>query len=187
MSKIPPHATCVFKGQIFDTYQWQQELYDGTVTIFEMLKRPDTVVVLPLSGKSIYYSKQEQPSKPPFLSLFGGRVENGEQPLDAAKRELSEESGLTSPHWQHWKTFSSGGSKIEWNVHYFIARNCVKTEEPNLDGGEKIEIIKTTLKKFLNTVVSEENFAELELKQSLYSNFNPMAYSKIEQEFLGNI
>lgn len=35
---IPDHAKCVFKGVIFDVYQWEQKLYNGTTTTFEKLK-----------------------------------------------------------------------------------------------------------------------------------------------------
>ena len=40
---IPPDAKRVFKGKIFEAYQWEQELYDGTKTIFEKLARDDSV------------------------------------------------------------------------------------------------------------------------------------------------
>ena len=46
---IPANAKKVFHGVIFDVYQWEQEMFDGTKEIFEKLKRPDTVVVFPCS------------------------------------------------------------------------------------------------------------------------------------------
>lgn len=64
MSKIPPHAVRVFKGVIFDVYQWEQMLYDGSTTTFECLKRPDTVIVIPLAGEMVYYAEQAQPGQP---------------------------------------------------------------------------------------------------------------------------
>lgn len=36
--KLPPQAKKVFTGQIFDVYQWEQEMYDGSFETFEMLK-----------------------------------------------------------------------------------------------------------------------------------------------------
>lgn len=38
---IPEQAGCVFHGEIFDVYQWQQEMFDGSYERFEMLRRPD--------------------------------------------------------------------------------------------------------------------------------------------------
>ncbi len=73
---IPGNARLVFKGVIFDVYQWEQELFDGTKTTFEKLKRPDTVVVFPvLPNGKILLTKQEQPGKEPFIGATGGRAE----------------------------------------------------------------------------------------------------------------
>ncbi len=47
---MPANAKRVFKGVVFDTYQWEQDMYDGTKKTFEKLKRPDTVVVFPVSA-----------------------------------------------------------------------------------------------------------------------------------------
>lgn len=86
--KVPSQAKRVFKGIIFDVYQWEQELFDGSKQTFEMLKRPDTVEVIAVKDGSILMSRQSQPNKHDFFSLFGGRVEPDEEPLAAAQREL---------------------------------------------------------------------------------------------------
>ena len=65
---MPENAKCVFKGEIFDVYQWEQEMYDGTKATFEKLKRPDTVVVFPvLPDGQIILTEQEQPGKKLFV------------------------------------------------------------------------------------------------------------------------
>ena len=61
-----------------------------------MLKRPNTVTVIATQGESVYFAEEDQPTKPIISTLFGGRVEEGEDPLVAAKRELLEEAGLQS-------------------------------------------------------------------------------------------
>lgn len=48
MAKIPSHAVKVFSGVIFDVYQWQQELFNGETATFEALRRPSTVVIIPV-------------------------------------------------------------------------------------------------------------------------------------------
>jgi len=42
--KLTSQAQRVFKGIIFDVYQWKQKMFDGSQGIFEMLKRPDTAL-----------------------------------------------------------------------------------------------------------------------------------------------
>ena len=55
--KFPPQAKRVFKGMIFDVYQWEQEMYDGSTHTFEKIIRPDTVLVIPVTedGKIIIF------------------------------------------------------------------------------------------------------------------------------------
>lgn len=152
--KIPSNAKKVFDGIIFDVYQWEQEMFDGSTSTFEMLKRPNTIEVIATEGDKILLSKQSQPNKSDFYSLFGGRAEEGEEPLETAKRELLEESGLKSENWELLKTYSPI-HKIEWDIYMYVARDCVKTLDQKLDAGEKIEIIKCTFEEFIKIVDSD--------------------------------
>jgi ADP-ribose pyrophosphatase len=182
--KIPSHATRVFKGVIYDVYQWEQELYDGTKKTFEALKRPNTVVVIPLLDDQVLYAHQEQPGHTPFISLFGGRADESEEPLVTAKRELLEETGLSSDDWQELRCYPAQ-SKIEWNVYYFVARNCKKTTEIKLDGGEKMDIRTTSLDQFISDILPLSTFGEWEIRQEIMSGFNPVAADKFKKEILG--
>lgn len=175
MSKIPEQATRVFKGEIFDVYQWPQAMFDGSVATFERLKRRNTAVVLPVMPDGhVAYAVQEQPDKPPYFSLFGGGSDDGEEPFETAKRELLEETGMVSDDWQPLFTHKVGG-KIDWSIHYFVARNCRKVAEPVLDGGELITVKTTGWDDFVANIVTDPSFAEIEIKQRLYSAFNPEA------------
>jgi len=184
MSRIPAHAERVFKGVIFDVYQWEQEMFDGSTETFEGLKRPNTVLVIPMIGDKVYYSLQEQPAHKPFLSLFGGRGDEGEEPIETAKRELLEESGLESDDWYELRKYSIPG-KFEWDVYYYVARNCRKTSEQNLDSGEKIEIREADLDSFLSEIVADPSFRELSFKSEVFSVFNPDVVAKLRDEMLG--
>ena len=168
MAKIPAEARCVFRGVIFDVYQWEQVLFDGSVATFECAKRPDTVVVLAVMPDGrICYSEQEQPGKPPFVGLLGGRSEPGEDPLTVAKRELLEESGLVSNDWRPFRTYRPGGSKLDWNVHYWIARNCRTVAAQQLDAGEKVTLRTTDVATFVRDIVTSPHFAEQELQREV--------------------
>lgn len=152
--KLPSQAKRVFKGEIFDVYQWQQEMFDGSHQTFEMLKRPATVEVIATKANKIFISHQSQPTKHDFYSLFGGRVESDEEPGEAAKRELLEESGLKSDDWELLKVYEPV-HKIDWQIYLYIARNCEKVGEQNLDVGEKIEVIEVSFDEFITLATSD--------------------------------
>lgn len=153
--KIPPEAKLVFKGKIFDVYQWEQKMFDGSWATFEMLKRPNTVEVIATDKDKILLSRQSQPNKLDFYSLFGGRGEENEDPLSTAKRELKEEAGLESEDWELLRTYEPM-HKIDWQIYMFVARNCKRVTDPKLDVGEKIETIKWSFDRFVQIVESDK-------------------------------
>lgn len=152
--KIPNHAKKVFDGVIFDVYQWEQEMFDGSMQTFEMLKRPDKVEVIAVSGLEVYLAKQSQPGQGEFYCLFGGRVNDHETIHDAARRELREESGMSCGVLDELLV-TQPQSKIDWSVHTLIARDCHKVHEPTLDSGEKSETRACTFEEFIEIVVDE--------------------------------
>jgi ADP-ribose pyrophosphatase len=153
--KIPDHAKLVFKGKIFEVYQWEQEMYDGTTATFEALKRPGTIQIIPTVSDKILLSYEEQPNRPLSYTFLGGRQEPSEEPLVTAKRELLEETGMESDDWELYKVYESEG-KIQWDTYLFVARNCRKVTEPSLDAGEKIEVKEVSWDEFLDIVSSED-------------------------------
>ncbi len=153
--KIPQNAKLVFKGKIFDVYQWEQKLYNGFLATFEALKRPSTIQIIPTIGDRVLLAYEEQPTKPLGYAFLGGRQEENEEPLVTAKRELLEETGLESDDWELLKVYEYEG-KIEWSTYLFVARNCKKIAEQKLDPGEKIEVKKANFDEFLEIVSSEK-------------------------------
>lgn len=141
MKKIPDNAKKVFEGLIFDVYHWEQEMFDGTTSTFEAIKRIDSNSILAIADNKIIITKEEQPGKGIYIDIPGGRVERGEDGMAAAKRELLEETGYMSEDFQEWLIEDSARmSKLEWSTFYYVARNCKKVQEQSLDAGEKIEL-----------------------------------------------
>jgi len=161
---IPEHAKRVFRGVMFDVYQWEQKMFDGSLSIFEKVKRPDTTIIFPvLSDGKIILSEQEQPGKKPFIGGCGGRIEEGEDVLESAKRELLKESGYEAENFILWNAQQPMG-KVEWAVYVFVAKGLKKVAEINPDSGEKIKLISVTLDEFIDIPLRKDIiFAEGEV------------------------
>ena len=157
---LPESAKLVFKGIMFDTYQWEVDGYDGKKRIFEKLKRPDTAMIIPVTedGK-IIIALQEQPHKSPFIGAIGGRVDEGENVFETAKRELLEETGYEAKEWVLFDAIQPI-SKIEWAIYTFIAKGCKKVAEQNLDGAEKIELQFIDFEEFVSLAVNDNKFGD---------------------------
>ena len=65
---------------------------------------------------------------------------NSEDALSAAKRELLEESGYTSDDWQHLLTIPSNATIADNYAGIFLAKNCKKTSDQNLDDTEFLNV-----------------------------------------------
>lgn len=167
---IPTNAKEVFKGKIFTIYQWQQEMFDGSTSTFEMLKRPDTVMIIPVTeGNKIILTRQEQPGHH-FTGLAGGRLDKNETIIEAAQRELLEETGLQASSFELLNAFQPAGEKIDWFVFTLIARDCKKVQDQNLDSGEKVEIIEVDFEEFIE-ICLQEDFRDNELQMLILKHY----------------
>ena len=158
---IPPQAKRVFGGIIFDVYQWEQKLFDGTTKTFEKLKRPATVMVLPVIDDKILLTEQEQPGVQPFIGAIGGIQDKGEGPLETAKRELFEEAGYEARDWKLWQAVQMV-DKIDWVAYTFIARGLLQKPMMNPDTGEKITLKWVSFEEFVD-LVADERFRDVEI------------------------
>lgn len=146
---LPAEAKRVFKGVIYDVYQWQQQMFDGSRETFEMLKRPDTVEVFAVKyGKVILLNQQQPGYKGDLLGLAGGRVDENEAPIDAAKRELLEETGMSFKNWKLINVVQPQ-SKIEWFIYTFVATEFLSQTNPQYDPGEKITVSEVEFDEYL--------------------------------------
>jgi ADP-ribose pyrophosphatase len=139
----------VYKGEIFKIYQWRQKMFDGTYKTFERVERPSTVEVIAVVGDRIATAMQSQPGRSRFKSLLGGRVDEGERPLEAAKRELMEEAGMAAKRWKLVKSVTQPANKVSFGAYLYAALDCKKVAKQNLDNGERIKVKFITLKELL--------------------------------------
>jgi 8-oxo-dGTP pyrophosphatase MutT (NUDIX family) len=149
-SLIPEQAARVFKGQIFDTYQWQQEMFDGSLETFEMLRRVDTLKVLAVVDSKFVVLYEEQPNFGSFIDVPGGRHDYLEEShLEATQREMVEETGMTFSTWR-LVDVEQPISKIEWFTYVYVATDLIKTIKPKLDAGEKISVHQMDFEDYRN-------------------------------------
>lgn len=77
--------------------------------------------------------------------LPGGVVDDGETPLEAAKRELLEETGYAAADWQSLGRVYANPARQTNSVHLFVARGARRVADQKLDHGEALSFERSSV------------------------------------------
>ncbi|MCR5251662.1 MAG: NUDIX hydrolase [Lachnospiraceae bacterium] len=150
---------------------------DGTVfEPFYSYSRRDYVVIVPedAEGKFICVRQFRQGIGRVTVEFPAGGIErrdgkeyrsglfseaDAEDALEAAKRELLEETGYSSDRWTHLISMPSNATIADNYAHIFFARNCRKIAGPALDDTEFLETTLLDVKQ-LKLAIRSGEFAQ---------------------------
>ena len=124
------------------------ELPNGLVADYEIKKEGNPVCTLALTvDNQVIVTKQFRPGpEKVLLELPGGLSEKGEDFLEGAKRELLEETGYSGDlEFVGTSLTDAYSTCVRYN---YLARNCIKVQEPQNDPAEPIEVVLMSLDEF---------------------------------------
>ena len=93
-------------------------------------------------------------------AIYGDeKCADAEEALEAAKRELLEETGYESDEWKHLLTVPSNATIADNYAHLFVARNCRKIADLSLDTTEFLRVVKLDASE-IETLIASGDFKQ---------------------------
>ena len=132
------------------------ELPDGRIIPeYYVLEYPDwgNVIAITKDGQFVMERQYRHAARKISLELPCGVMEEGETPLEAAQRELLEETGFGGGQWKKLMELSPNPSAMSNTTHCFLAIGVEKIAEQHLDETEELSVLfmtKEEVKRMLN-------------------------------------
>ena len=145
-----------YKGKIVTVFKDDVELPDGYKSFREVVKHPGGVVILAVKDSKIILVHQfRYPMKKVLYELPAGKLEYGEEPFGAAKRELEEETGYIAKQWTDLGFIYTSPGYSDEKLYLYKAEDLVYVGE-HPDKGEIIENKMYDIKKISDMIKNGE-------------------------------
>jgi len=130
---------------------------------FYILEYPDWVNVIAITedGQFVMEKQYRHGLGKTCYEIPAGVIEEGESPLEAAMRELQEETGYGDGTWRELMTLTGNASTTNNLSHCFIASGVRKISGQHLDRTEDIQVCLLSKNDVLDLLMSDQ------VKQSL--------------------
>ncbi|MFI3300062.1 MAG: NUDIX hydrolase [Candidatus Gastranaerophilales bacterium] len=146
----------VYQGKIIRVYRDEIELSNGMKSFREVAQLSGGVVILAIKEDEILFVQQYRyPIKNTIFELPAGKLEKDEAPLNAAKRELEEETGYQAKNWKSLGFINPSAGFCDEVLHLYLAQDLTFTKQ-HPDEGEIIEASTIKIKKVLEMIQNGE-------------------------------
>ena len=135
------------------------ELPDGRQNPeFYILEYPDWVNVIAITddGQFVMERQYRHGLGKTCFEIPAGVIEKGETPLEAAKRELMEETGYGEGEWKEIMSVSGNSSTTNNISHCFVAKGVKKIGTQHLDRTEDHEVVLLDRSQVWDLMVNDQ-------------------------------
>ncbi|MCC5914187.1 MAG: NUDIX hydrolase [Balneolaceae bacterium] len=147
----------VYDGKLLQVYFDKVQLPDGSESARDWIKHPGASAIVPVfeDGSIMLVKQFRYPPRELFIEVPAGKLDDGELPEVTARRELSEESGLTCSNLTHTGSFYPAIGYADELIHIYAAWG-LKMEEKSSDDDEFLLNYRIPFSEALNMIESGE-------------------------------
>jgi ADP-ribose pyrophosphatase len=108
----------------------------------EIVDHPGSVAVVAIDrdGRVVLVRQLREAARAELLELPAGTMEDGEDPLVTARRELGEETGYAGGTWRRLGGFWTSPGFLREHMHVFLAEG-VEPGEASPEADEEVELV----------------------------------------------
>ncbi len=148
----------VFCGKLLNVFTDEIELPDGNKAEREYIKHVGAVCIVALTddNKVIVERQYRYPMHEVTLEIPAGKLDSkGEDPLEAARRELKEETGAVADKMTYLGKFYPTPAYSDEVIYMFLAEG-LHFEEQSLDEDEFLTVELVPIEELANAITSGE-------------------------------
>lgn len=150
-------TSVLYRGIIVNVRRDVAQLQNGVRVPREVVEHPGGVGIIPVTddGKILMVRQYRYPMGEELLEIPAGKLDNGEDPLECAMRELSEETGCTAGKFVDLgATYPSPGFCRE-TLYLYLALD-LKSGEMHLDVNELLSVEAVDIDELIDMIMANK-------------------------------
>ncbi|MGG4142929.1 NUDIX hydrolase [Paenibacillus algorifonticola] len=161
------HTEPIFSGKIISLQVDTVALPDGSTATREIVKHPGAAAVIALlNGKLLVVEQYRKPLEKFQIELPAGKLDAGEDPLEAASRELEEETGYKAESLQLVSAFYTSPGFADEKLYVYFTDQVVSGKQQT-DEDEFLEVMAITLEE-AEAYISEGRISDAKTIMAVY-------------------
>lgn len=141
----------IYDGHIIKVFKDEVSLEGAGNALREVVRHKGAAAILAVNekGEAYFVEQFRYPVNKALFEAPAGKIDEGESPIECAKRELLEECGVSAKKWTELGPMLSSPGFCDEAIYLFLAENLSESN-PNPDEDEFLDIIKLPLSEAKN-------------------------------------